>query len=102
MMSKRSHKKFDALVSRVLFFEFGVAAFVLTISSFFLSGGVTSILFVAVSACSLTISLLCFTASLYFDDKRISIWAENTGNHEILIIFVAAAWGIATVIRGGK
>jgi uncharacterized membrane protein len=97
--SKR--KKFDALVSRILFFELGVL-FIIVTALVILNNSVTEISAITVSVIFLIIGLFCMYSCFTIDDKKVIRWAEKTGSHWLLFFLVLVAYGMADVIRGKR
>ncbi|MCQ3827841.1 hypothetical protein HXX02_00125 [Microbulbifer elongatus] len=98
MSSRRKREEFDELSSRVLLFLIG-AFFLAIIFAVFYREGADSQVAVAVGII-LSIIGLPFVFVIVLGSKKKAIkWADNTGNHEILVAFYLAALGITYVLK---
>lgn len=97
----KERKKFDALVSRVLFFELAIAAVAIGILVFS-ANSIAEPMTIIFGGLFIAVGLFCFYPCFALDNKRVSKWAENTGNHEAMFIFVGVAYGVAAFLRGSK
>jgi len=94
----KSEKKYNTLMSRILFVEFAFIA--LAIGIFLLMKYLGSSLIVSVIAIAfLLLGVICLYICFMTDDKKIVRYAENTGNHEVMLVFVVGAFFIASIVR---
>ena len=94
----KSKKRYDTLVSRVLFMEFAFVS--LAIGIFLLLRYLGSSLVISIIALALlSFSVFCLYICFVTDDKKMVRYAENTGNHEIMLVFIVAAYFIASIVR---
>lgn len=98
-MSKKKRDQFDERVSRILLFLLGGAF--LNVSGYIIwdNLGDLSPLTLAFSSGFSLFGLPLVLVSI-FSRKSIAMkWAENTGNHEVLIVFILLAYGIAAITK---
>lgn len=101
MGSYTKRKKFDALVSRILFFELGTLFCVVSILVS-LNNPLTEIQTILFGTGFLVAGTFCMFCCFTIDDRKVIKWAEKTGNHWLLFFLVIIAYGSASVIRGNK
>jgi len=101
MGNSSKRKKFDALVSRILFFELGLLSIAVS-SLVFINNPLTETLTILLFVGFFIVGTSCIFCCFAIDDKRIIKWAENTGNYWLLFLLVLIAYGSATAIRGKK
>ena len=101
MSTPSKRKAFDALVSRILFLELGALAALVTLYTV-IKNPVTEPLTITFITGFLLIGLFCFYIYFGFDDKKVKKWANQTGNHWLMFVFVLLAYGLANVIRRWK
>lgn len=98
MSSRRQRKQFDELVSRVFLLLIGSVILGVSGVFFYNSSSLDSATVIVISIFIAIGLSLCFV-SLVCSKKTVCAWADNTGNHEILILFILAALGVAYIIR---
>ena len=101
MSTSSKRKVFDALVSRILFFELG-AMVILVAIYVFLQNPITGLLTSIFCLGLLLIGLCCIYICFGLDNKKVKEWASQTGNHWAMFIFVLLAYGFANAIRRWK
>ena len=99
-MSRKKRKEFDERVSRILLFILGSAF--LVAGMFVYSKNTPIILNTAPFYFFLVFCLFglpFLLISLFGKKSTVVKWAENTGNHEVLIIFILLSYGIASITK---
>ncbi|AQQ68263.1 hypothetical protein Mag101_11885 [Microbulbifer agarilyticus] len=98
MSSRRKREEFDELSSRVLLFIIGISLLAVSIAVFYREGA-DSQAALAVGLILGVIWLPLVLVSILGSKKRAQRWADNTGNHEVMVVFVLAALGITFVLK---
>ncbi len=98
MRARTREKRFDALISRVLFFELAVFAIFL-LWLFLPTSSASSTLIAIILSIGAAIIGLCLYACFVLEDNKVIRWANNTGNHELMFAFALLAMGISEVVR---
>jgi hypothetical protein len=94
----KTRKQFDALVSRILFLELAVTSTAFALIVFYICpvNQITTIL----SGGGLLIGgIFCIYCCFMPDDKKVIKWAENTGNHEVMFLYIVLAYALAALVR---
>ena len=94
----RKKREFDERVSRILLFMLGFSFLSFGIFFYYTNTPITlnSVPFYfCLGFCLFGLPLLLI--SLFGKKSTAVKWAENTGNHEILIIFILLSYGIASI-----
>ncbi len=99
--SVKERKQFDALVSRILFLELGIAFLAVSFLIFF-NNPTNETMTIFFGGGFSIIGLFCTYCCFMPDDKKVINWANNTGNHEVMFLFIGAAYGLAALVRGSK
>jgi hypothetical protein len=100
-MTVKERKKFDSLVSRILFFELAIAAIaigILVLST----NSIIHPLTILFGGTFILAGLFCLYSCFALSDGQVSKWAENTGNHEVMFLFIGLAYGLASLFRGSR
>ena len=98
MSSRRKREEFDELSSRVLLFLIGASLLAISIAVFYREGA-DSQAAVAIGLILAVIWLPLIFVSILGSKKRAQSWANNTGNHEVLVVFYLAALGVTFVLK---
>jgi hypothetical protein len=98
MASKRQRKQFDTLVSRILLILIGLSSTLVAGTAFYANPTLDGIV-AAIGGFLLILGIPTLMVGSFGSDKTACKWAYNTGNHEVLIVYALAAFGIAYVIR---
>ena len=99
-MSRKKREELDEKVSRILLFILGSAflafgVFVYYTNTPIILNSVPFYFFLGF--CLLGLPLLFI--SLFGKKSTAVKWAENTGNHEVLIVFILLSYGIASLTK---
>ncbi|WP_444957935.1 hypothetical protein [Microbulbifer sp. ZKSA002] len=96
--SRRKREEFDELLSRVLLFLLGSALFTVVAGVLYREGSDSGPA-VAFGFVLMTIASPLIFVSIFGGKIRAQKWANNTGNHEILILFFLMAWAISYLLK---
>ncbi|WP_226648446.1 hypothetical protein [Microbulbifer variabilis] len=98
MGSRRKREEFDELLSRVLLFLLG-SALIAVVAGVLYREGSDSEPAVAIGFVLMTIASPLIFVSIFGSKIRAQKWANNTGSHEILILFFLIAWAISYLLK---
>ena len=98
MASRRQRDEFDELVSRTLLIIIGLSALVVAAAVFYSIPTIDDP-FAAIGGIFVLIGVPVLLVGMAGSKKTACRWACNTGNHEVVIVFLLAALGISYVIR---
>lgn len=97
----KNRKKFDVLVSRILFFELAISFLAVDFFIMFINSDINPFT-IFLGVLFTILGLFCLYSCCLLDDSKVKNWAEKTGSHEILIVFVGLAFCIASILRRCK
>ena len=102
-MSRKKERDFDGRVSRILLFLLGstfiaIALFIIYANTPVIFNSTPFYFFLGFSLLGLPFLFI----SLFAKQSTAITWAEYTGNHEALIIFILLSYGIASIITKFK
>ena len=103
-MRKKKKKSLDVLQARILLFllgiTFGLIGILLVALNYTELQGVFLITSMVVFIVTSTVLLY---GSVFFDKKKVLVWANNTGDNNVIIIFyIFLAYGIASFYESTK
>ncbi len=100
MPSRRERESFDALTSRIYLILLGLTFLAFGIVILFISSGQSLAVFM--SLMFVGIGMLLVLPGLFASDKSAISLADKSASHEIAIVFVLAALGLAWVLNRAK
>jgi Kef-type K+ transport system membrane component KefB len=97
----KKSKKLDVRVSKILFIELAVMA--LFTSFLVLSNNENNeVISSVVSAVLFIVGMLLFYPCFIKDERTVINWAEKTGNHEVMFVFIAISYGLSSLLKRGS
>jgi hypothetical protein len=100
MPSRRERESFDALTSRIYLILLGLTFLAFGIVILFISSGQSLAVFM--SLMFVGIGMFLVLPGLFASDKSAISLADKSASHEIAIVFVLAALGLAWVLNRAK
>jgi predicted membrane channel-forming protein YqfA (hemolysin III family) len=94
-------KKLSFFVSKILFVELGVLFISVGLVVLF-NNPTNDLMANFISSIFFILGAYSFYPCFIKDERKVINWAENTGNHELMFIFIAIAYGIASLLKGRK
>jgi Kef-type K+ transport system membrane component KefB len=94
----KKSKKLDVRVSKILFIELAVMS--LLTSFFVLSHNENNEVIASIASAIFFIAgMFLFYPCFIKDERKVISWAEKTGNHEVMFVFIAIAYGISSLFK---